>query len=211
MEYLCGTVSIPLMLEANSSNNLYWWIDGAFANHDDMWSHTGGALSLGWGVPTHQKLDMHSLTEAELVVVDDRYFFITNWTNQNDLKVIHCPTENMLGDYFTKPLQRALFHWFHDGLMNSTDPVTGSPDHRSVLCLQTQSHMTKATTNHDSVQTPGQAQACHVANMTTVGSQLVGSFVTQGNQVLANIPHFLSKVNLSSSSCTTSLHNHLCS
>ena len=47
MKYLCGTVSIPLTLEADNSNKLYWWIDGAFANHDDMWSHTGGALSLG--------------------------------------------------------------------------------------------------------------------------------------------------------------------
>ena len=46
MKYLHGTVSIPLMLEADQSNNLYWWVDGAFANYDDMWSHTGGALSL---------------------------------------------------------------------------------------------------------------------------------------------------------------------
>ena len=39
---------IPLTLEADQSNNLY--SDGAFAKYDDMQSHTGGALSLGWRV-----------------------------------------------------------------------------------------------------------------------------------------------------------------
>ena len=75
------------MLEADQSNNLYWWVDGVFANHDDMWSHTGGAPSLGQGVVYEtsmcQKLNMQSSTEAKLVVVDDcmgqilwkRYFF----------------------------------------------------------------------------------------------------------------------------------------
>ena len=48
MRYLCGTMLIPLTLEADQSNNLY--SDGAFAKYDDMQSHTGGALSLGWRV-----------------------------------------------------------------------------------------------------------------------------------------------------------------
>ena len=52
---------MPLTLEADHSNNLHWWVDGAFANHDDMQSHTGGALSLGQGVvygtKMHQKLN----------------------------------------------------------------------------------------------------------------------------------------------------------
>ena len=153
-------MSTPLTLDADNSNNLYWWIDGAFANHDDMRSHTGGALSLGWGVvygmSMCQKLNTHSSTEAELVAVDDcmgqilstryfleaqgyqvddaivyqdnqsamlleenghglsgkqtchiniQYFFVTDWICRNDLKVVHCPTKRMLGDYFTKPLQ----------------------------------------------------------------------------------------------------------
>ena len=51
------------------------WIDGAFANHSDMRSHTGGCLSLGRGMVTSkslwQKLNTHSSTKAELVTVDD--------------------------------------------------------------------------------------------------------------------------------------------
>ena len=51
------------------------WIDRAFTNHVDMHSHTGGTLSLGHGViyatSTCQNLNTWSLTEAEIVAVDD--------------------------------------------------------------------------------------------------------------------------------------------
>jgi hypothetical protein len=52
-----------------------WWVDGSFAVHPDMRSHTGGTMSLGKGSPintsTRQKLNTKSSTEAELVAVDD--------------------------------------------------------------------------------------------------------------------------------------------
>ena len=52
-----------------------WWIDGAFAVHDDMKSHSGAYMSLGKGAliggSTKQKLNTKSSTEAELVAVDD--------------------------------------------------------------------------------------------------------------------------------------------
>jgi hypothetical protein len=38
-----------------------------------------------------------------------KYFFITDKVKGNELKVLHCPTEEMTGDFFTKPLQGALF------------------------------------------------------------------------------------------------------
>ena len=61
------------------------------------------------------------------------YFFMTDWIRHNDLKVVHCPTEIMLGDYFTEPLQGAWFHQFCDAPMNyidlncvaPTEPVAG--------------------------------------------------------------------------------------
>ena len=50
---------------------LYTWIDSAYAVHDNMWSHTRGAMSLGYGIihcqSSKQKLDTKSSTEAELV------------------------------------------------------------------------------------------------------------------------------------------------
>ena len=63
------------MLEADDLQLVHWWIDGAFATHQDMRSHTGGAMSLGkgviYGMSTRQKLNTRSSTEAELVAVDD--------------------------------------------------------------------------------------------------------------------------------------------
>ena len=52
MKYLRGTKTMPLTLEADNLQLVKWWIDGAFATHRDMRSHTGRALSLGKGVIT---------------------------------------------------------------------------------------------------------------------------------------------------------------
>ena len=42
MKYLRGTKTMPLTLEADNLQVIKWWIDGAFATHRDMRSHTGG-------------------------------------------------------------------------------------------------------------------------------------------------------------------------
>ena len=84
MRYLRGTKTMLLTLQADNLQLIKWWIDGAFATHRDMRSHTGGALSLGKGVitgiSTRQKLTTRSSTEAELVAVDDCMSLIL-WTH----------------------------------------------------------------------------------------------------------------------------------
>ena len=96
MKYLQKTVTLPLTLEADDLKLVHWWIDGAFATHHDMRSHTGGAMSLGkgviYGTSTRQKLNTRSSTEAELVAVDDcmsqvlwtRYFLAAQGYDIND-------------------------------------------------------------------------------------------------------------------------------
>ena len=75
MRYLRATARLPLTLKADNLHLVKWWVDGAFAVHADMRSHTGGAMSLGkgiiYGALTHQKLNTKSSTEAELIGVDD--------------------------------------------------------------------------------------------------------------------------------------------
>ena len=75
MKYLRKTITLTLTLEADKLQLTQWWIDGAFATHRDMRSHTGGAMALGkgviYGTSTGQKLNTRSSTEAELVAVDD--------------------------------------------------------------------------------------------------------------------------------------------
>ena len=43
-----------------------------------------------------------------------RYFFITDKIKQKELKVLHCPTKEMIADYYTKPLQGGQFYKFKD-------------------------------------------------------------------------------------------------
>ena len=41
--------------------------------------------------------------------IDIRYFFITDRVKSGDVGIEYCPTEEMIGDFFTKPLQGSLF------------------------------------------------------------------------------------------------------
>jgi hypothetical protein len=49
MKYLDSTVDMPLVLAADDSGKIRWWVDASYAVHADMKSHTGGTLSLGKG------------------------------------------------------------------------------------------------------------------------------------------------------------------
>ena len=46
------------------------------------------------------------------------YFFVTDQIQSKELTVEYCPTEDMVADMFTKPLQGSLFRKFHDAVMN---------------------------------------------------------------------------------------------
>lgn len=173
MKYLRGTPKLSLTLEANDMTVIKWWVDGSYAIHPDMRSHTGGTMSLGKGsvysTSIRQKLNTKSSTEAELVGVADvmpqilwtryflqkqgydvktsmiyqdnqsamllekngrassgkctqhlniRYFFVTDRINSKEVDVSYCPTGEMRGDFFTKPLQGALFRRFRLDILN---------------------------------------------------------------------------------------------
>jgi hypothetical protein len=83
MKYLQQSAALPLILEAEVSNIIKWWVDGAFAVHNDMKSHTGALMYLGKGAAyatsTRQKLNTRSSTEAELVGMDNLMALVL-WT-----------------------------------------------------------------------------------------------------------------------------------
>jgi hypothetical protein len=66
---------MPLILSANGSGILKWWVDASFAVHPNMHGDSGGGLSLGRGFPivssTKQKLNTRSSTETLIVGADD--------------------------------------------------------------------------------------------------------------------------------------------
>ena len=46
--------------------------------------------------------------------MDIWYFYITDQVKVKQLQIAHCPTKDMLADFFTKPLQGSLFVKLHD-------------------------------------------------------------------------------------------------
>ena len=67
--------TLPLILSANGSSILKWWVNASFAVHPNMRGNSGGGLSLGRGFPivssTKQRLNTRNSTETEMVGADD--------------------------------------------------------------------------------------------------------------------------------------------
>jgi hypothetical protein len=63
------------VLATDDSKDLMWYVDCTFAVHSDYRSHTGGGLTIGKGfaisVSKAHRLNVRSLTEGEIVLVDD--------------------------------------------------------------------------------------------------------------------------------------------
>jgi hypothetical protein len=80
LSYLKGTIHMPLILSADSLMLSRWWVDAAYTIHDDCRGHTGAGMSFGQGMTLSyswkQKINTKSLTEAELVGVDDALGYI---------------------------------------------------------------------------------------------------------------------------------------
>jgi len=66
--------------------------------------------------------------------INIRYFFIKDRIKNKEVSVAYCPTEIMLADYFTKPLQGSLFNKFRAVIMGYTDISSVFPPD----CLQSE-------------------------------------------------------------------------
>jgi hypothetical protein len=58
--------------------------------------------------------------------INIRYFFITDCIKDGGIDVEYCPTEQMLADIFTKPLQGNAFRKFRDAILNIHSSSTDS-------------------------------------------------------------------------------------
>ena len=61
--------------------------------------------------------------------IEIRYFFVTDNIKRNKLSVEYCPTDTMLGDYYTKPTQGRKYKWQREKIMNlAPEPNTDSQE-----------------------------------------------------------------------------------
>jgi len=69
--------------------------------------------------------------------IDMRYLLITDQVTNKGIKIIYCPTGDMIADILTKPLQGSRLKRFRDSITNVQDGASVSPAvtmiHRSVL------------------------------------------------------------------------------
>ena len=75
LQHLRGTIDLFLTLGGDDITKMKSWVDVSYGVHDDCRSHTGGAISFGWGVLLtkcqKQKLNTKSSTKGEIVGVSD--------------------------------------------------------------------------------------------------------------------------------------------
>ena len=55
-----------------------------------------------------------------------KYFYITDLIKRKEVSIIYCPTDDMIGDYMTKPLVGAKFQLFRSWIMNMPQLVSRS-------------------------------------------------------------------------------------
>jgi len=60
---------------------------------------------------------------------DIRYFYVKDLLDRGVIKLDHCVSENMIADFFTKPIQGLRFQYLRDMILN----INPSTVHRSVL------------------------------------------------------------------------------
>jgi hypothetical protein len=189
LKYLQSTTDLALTLSTGENGfNVRWWVDAAYAVHDNMRGHTGGTMMMGSGsvfsTSSKQKMVARSSTECEIIGVYDvlpqmmwtanflndqgykvdtstllqdntsailletngrksstkrtrhmniRYFYIKDHVDANIVRIEYCNTDDMLGDFFTKPLQGMKFKQMRDHIMNIDPHSKYHSDHRSVL------------------------------------------------------------------------------
>ena len=74
IKYVRGRKAMTLILDANGTGILEWYVDGSYGVHPYMQGHSGGSLTTGRGFPVtaskKHKLNTRSSTKSEVIGVD---------------------------------------------------------------------------------------------------------------------------------------------
>ena len=75
--------------------------------------------------------------------IEIRYYFITDQIKRKNIRLTYCPTEAMISDFFTKPLQGSHFRKFRDFILNVNhgDRPVGTQECVGTSCVTTESRI----------------------------------------------------------------------
>ena len=92
--------------------SLFLECQGYKSNNTVLYQDNTSAISM----ETNGKLSSSKRTKH----INIRYFFIQDRVANGEIALKYCPTDQMLADYFTKPLQGAKFIQFRDMILGIT-------------------------------------------------------------------------------------------
>ena len=64
-----------------------------------------------------------------------RYFFVADVQRRQRLTIDYCPTDEMIGDFFTKPVGEAKFCCFRNIIMNISHDACGPVDMDGLMTI----------------------------------------------------------------------------
>ena len=88
--------------------------------------------------------------------INVRYYFVTDQVKRGYVKIAYCPTEDMLGDFFTKPLQGSVFKNMRKLILNMPDDANGNTGHRSVLGIDKRAVSRNERSNENTKKAPAE-------------------------------------------------------
>ena len=109
--------------------------------------------------------------------INIRYFFVTDRIQENQMKVEYSPTEMMIADFYTKPLQVKLFMLFRNLILNFREE-----DIRNITLSEKLTKMEAKTEDADRVIAVESVQEC-VAGNNKVGSLNTGNHDVDSDDV----------------------------
>ena len=82
--------------------------------------------------------------------IDIRYFFIKDVLHRKNINLQYCPTDDMVADFYTKPLQGSLFKKMRDFTMGHSDSLNVERVDNSAFSENCESRMETSTGKQDS-------------------------------------------------------------
>ena len=115
--------------------------------------------------------------------INIRYFFVIDRIKANELRIKYCPTEMMVADFYTKPLQGKLFRLFRAIILNLDDPILKD------FCMKSDAvNNTKITESQECVVKPSAKDVMSKAysNQNNVLRDTYANIVKKNNIIVSN-------------------------